>query len=320
MEKAPAVLRHFHAPDDYMLTRVGTILAAFGEDLADFTAFAASFDTAFKTQWQADYDAAMAVLADETITDQLKALSEDLETAMTAARNKWSELSFFVKRAFPDSRARQDEFGANDYRNARETAMGLTRFMSKAHVTAEKYKTNLIAKDYTQAKIDEIAALGLAVAAADSAQEQFKDERRSTTEDRVKILNKPYDTMVIVNEAAQIIYAESAAKRKTYTFQPTGNDIDGPGFYPGTVASGAAAEVAHIDYRADRELSFQNTGEGILQFYLTGGGLSPQGEIVNVNPGATEVRTMAAMDATGNHIVVNNPGETACTFVVTVGA
>ena len=320
MAKAPIPERHYDATDSYMLQRVTTILAAFGDDLADFTAFAASFDSAFKTQWQTDLDAAMAVLDDETVVDQQKALSEAVVNAMTNARNKWSELKFFVKQAFPSSTGRQDEFGANDYDKVRASQIGMIRFMEKAHTTAEKYKTSLIAKAYTQEKIDEIATLGAALAAADSAQEGFKGSRRVQTEERNALMNKVYDTMLVVNEAAQIIYADSAAKRKTYSFQPIGDTIDGPGFYPGTAGAGTAAEVAHINYRADRELSFQNTGDGILQFYLSGGGLSPQGEIVNVNAGATETRTMAAMDATGNHIIVNNPGESACTFVVTVGA
>lgn len=323
MPPSPKVERIYDVTDNTMFERVATIQDLFAEDLADFTAFDPEFDETFHSNWVADLEAAQALATDETVQDESAALTEAVNTAMAAGRDKWVEVKYFMEKGFPNSKAKQNEFGADDYRKVSVVQKDFIQFLDNLHTKAEKYKVELIAKHYTQPQIDEIETLRDNLFAANKAQEDWKKSRLTATEDRRVALNKVYTTVVQVNKAAQVIFRDSYAKRSQYVFDPNGDGagVDGPGDYTGTVGVDERKEVAHINYRADRVLTFQNTGDAVLQFYLTGGSLLPgDAVIVTLVSGGTQSHPMSDLDASANHIIVHNASGDACTYKVTVGA
>lgn len=321
MPETPKVERAYTVSDATMLERLATIQSLFAEDLADFTAFDADFNATFRDEWTADREAAEALSTDETIQDELADLTQNVDEAMAAGRDKWNEIKYFIKKAFPDRPARQNEFGADDYREASVVQRDFIGFLEKLHAKAEKYKVELIAAKYTQAQIDEIETLRSNLAIANRAQENFKAQRLSDTEDRKIALNKPYLTMVRVNEAAQIIYINSEAKRSQYVFDPNGEGGSGPAVYIGSIGAGEKKNIAEVTYNATRTISLQNTGTPPLQLSLSIAPDAIEGNAAIVAPGATVERTMEELneDTTATYVVLLNESETSGAYIVTVG-
>ena len=115
----------------------------------------------------------------------------------------------------------QNEFGYDNYDRVRQSQTGMIGFMENFHRVAEKYKEKLIAENYTQERIDEIKALREKLHLSNEKQEAFKKGRPVLTQDRIILLNKPWDTAVIVHKAAKNIFHEDAAKFAQYKLPAT---------------------------------------------------------------------------------------------------
>lgn len=322
MPEKPPVIRHYSGSDPSMLEKVSVIHGLFTTDLADFTAFDADFDADYRDDWQDDIEAAQSLTSDETIQDQLAQLTEDVETAMGLARDKWTEVKYFANKAFPDSRGKLHEFGADDYRAASGSQRLMIPFMRQLHAAAEKYHTQLIAKSYTQGQIDEIETLQLALFTANNVQEQFKKSRLGLTEERINVLNKPYDRVAQVNEAAQIIYINSAAKRAEYTFDPhSGGGGGGGTTYTGTVAPLETKTIATVVYGAGTAVRLGNTGSTELEFSLRVVEGASGGSSVNLASGASQDLTMGDMNdnPSATFLVVENMAEAVGAYSVVMG-
>ena len=81
----------------------------------------------------------------------------DIQTGLTAdvaevekkCRKVYQRLKIFVEKAFPTARAKQNEFGFNDYSNTTSIS-DLIKFMHKVSITANKYSTDLLGVSYTR--------------------------------------------------------------------------------------------------------------------------------------------------------------------------
>jgi len=92
----------------------------------------------------------------------------------------------------------------------------MIQFMNQFHTTAVKYSAQLLAKGFTQAKIDEIGSLKTALDEANQKQEAFKKDRGVLTQERVGKLNTAWQRMQDVCNAAKYVYAENYAKLARY--------------------------------------------------------------------------------------------------------
>jgi hypothetical protein len=215
-----AIKRDFNIPDDDMIQDARVKRASFEEDKADFVSFDPDFADPFSANFNTNINLAEATDDDETVTDQQQQLTTVLLNEMKKCRDKFQDSKIFIVKAFPDNVDVQNEFGFNDYLQAQKGQNSFIGFMFKFHNIATKYKTELIAKNYTQPKIDEILTLHDSLRDANVAQDLFMKNRPVKTRDRILKMNKAWEGEVTICAAGKRIYKNDFAKYQRYLLPP----------------------------------------------------------------------------------------------------
>lgn len=211
------ISRNYHLSDARFLEYSDVIAATLPDDLADFTAFDATVTTDYVTRLQQAIADAKSISPDGLVMDEVAEETQKVETAMNDCYDDYKTVAFFVRKAFPDNPALQNQFGKNDVQRARKSQPTMVAFMESLAKTAEKYSTDLVQAGCPQALIDGLAGKAAALHDANIVQETSKKDRGLTTQDRVEKLNKVYDLLKPLHEMARIIYRDNPPKLKIYT-------------------------------------------------------------------------------------------------------
>ncbi len=298
------IVRMYNGTDAFMTESARIIHDLFAIDIALFTAFDSTLDGAFKTSYLAEVTAAEQVIADTAIVDQQVSLTEKADVSMDAARNKYNEIKYFVQKAFKESMGTQNEFGLNDYERARKNKSQMAQFLFELHVAADKYSNQLIMVGYNQAGIDAILPLREELLTNNISQKVFQKQRPKLTEDRIKVLNACYKSMVQINAAAQIVFMNDFAKQNQYVYLPSSEQDDSLEF-SGAVAANTVLLISPVDYLATALVRFKNTGLASLTFSLSKSN-EVEGNTVELNGGAEVTKTMGELQEDGTNLLVKN--------------
>lgn len=220
MGKKDKSKRLYNISDAEMFQESKTKRGFFIEDKADFILFDADFSDPYAANWLTAITNAEALLADETLDDQGAQLTGEVEKQMTLCRDKFQDSKYFIEKAFPANVAVWNEFGYDNYNDARRVQLKLVQFMKSFHSTATKYSVQLIAKNYTQLMIDEIATLRTALDAANQAQELFLGNLGVQTQTRYLANNTAWNFSIQVCTAGKRIYKNDYAKYQRYLLPP----------------------------------------------------------------------------------------------------
>ena len=205
-----------------MIQEATTTHQLFVADMADFTAFDSNFTPAYAADWLADINTAQAFPTDELYRDQIQVRTQSVQDSMQACRAKYIELKYFVQKAFTNNKAVQQEFGLDDYTNARKSDIKLQEFSIRMHQIATKYSAALIAVGYTAPQIAAILTLANALGVDNIDQEVYIKEQLTTTQNRKEIMNAVYEKRTLVAQAAKIVYASNFAKYQQYLLPNSG--------------------------------------------------------------------------------------------------
>ncbi|MBI4946167.1 MAG: hypothetical protein HY840_07175 [Bacteroidetes bacterium] len=217
------IKRIYHVADSTMLDSADVFHALYVVDEADYSGFSSAIFTAnFKTDFLAEINAARAVVQDMINIDEMAE-----ETALVTAKTKecadyFISAKFFIEKAFPDNQAVWNQFGYNDYRKASRSQSKMIGFMEMFFIVATKYTAQLNAQGFTAAKIAQIQTLETQLRTEQLDQETFKKNRPLWTQDRIIILNKPYQRMVDIHNASKTIYKNNFAKLHQYALPHSG--------------------------------------------------------------------------------------------------
>jgi hypothetical protein len=298
------VVRIFNGSDAFMTESARVIHDLFATDIAAFTAFDSTLNGAFVTAYLAEVVAAEQVIADTAIVDQQVILTEKADKSMDLARIKYNEVKYFVQKAFKDSLGTQNEFGLNDYERARKNKSQMAQFLFEMHVAADKYGAELIAAGYNQAGIDAILPLRDELLTNNISQKVFQKQRPKLTEDRVKVLNTCYKTMMQINAAAQIVFIDDFAKQNQYVYMPSSEQDDSLEFI-GVAPIDTVTLIGTVDYLATAIVRFRNTGLASLTFSLSQT-LDIESNAIELNGGAEVTKTMGELQVDGINLLVKN--------------
>jgi len=211
------LIRLFRITDGEMLLKAAVFLNLFITDEAEFFAFSeVIFAPSFKTDFQADIDAAHHELEDYEVVGDLKIETQEFLQKLKECEVHYRELKFFVQKAYPGSKTMVARFGFPKYRNAKKSQGGMILFIEALAYAAEKYKVKLIAQGYTQARIDELQTLVAEVKQQGIEQEEAKADRLQKTRERIVAMNMVWDRMVTINRASKTIYRDNYTKLKQY--------------------------------------------------------------------------------------------------------
>lgn len=305
--EAIEIKRAYASADAKMAEAARTIFGLLTEDLAAFTAFDSTINAAFLTAYELAIDNADTVVADSAVIDQLVSKTEDVTYAMDLARGKYRDVKYFVQKAFPGSVGIQGEFGLNDYAFARRNSSQMIQFLDEMHNACTIYSSQLVNVGYSVLAIDEITEIRGKLQDGNFVQEVFKKKRPKLTEDRIIVLNKCYNTMVLINAAAQLVFRTDYAKQKQYVYNPSpGSDVDEEEF-EGTVAVSTTKTITTVGFE-DAVYTFRNTGLVPLTFSLVISEEVMSAEQVTIGGGAIVTKTSAELDPDGEavYLIVKN--------------
>lgn len=241
-------------PDADMLELSATMRVFFNEDFTDFNDYNPKFDDDYKDEWDEQITAAEDAPTDEQIHDILQQKTAAVERAMKQCRDKFQDSKMFIEDAFPGNDPVWNEFGFDRYDSMRQSQAGFIQFMYLFHKVAEKYKAELIGKNYTQDKIDEIEALAETLKDANTEQEAYKGNIPVETQNRVNLLNACYGMTSEVGRAGKLIFRNNYAKYQRYLLTPSNESPDAFSI-AGTVTDAATGSAL-----ADVAVSIESLG------------------------------------------------------------
>lgn len=249
-------------------------------DLIDFMAFDASIDSNYLSLFDAAIIAAENHPDDETVVDIQTGFTAAVVDTEKKCRKVYQRLKIFVEKAFPISRAVQNEFGFNDYGNLSNTA-DLIKFMHKINTTANKYSADLLAVSYTLTDITGLATLHNELVTAVDNQEEYKSERMKLTDEREALLGKLYEFISFIGKIGKIIYEDNRAQYARYLLPSTNNNN-----IPTQRIGTQAREVVKADVQAADYYTLRVLTNGLpLQFYIApNGSSSVPSTAITLNP------------------------------------
>jgi hypothetical protein len=282
MNTPDATNRDYKISDDSMLQDSRTTLGHFTNDAPAFAALDPDFDpnlpTPFSTLWGTAIDTAASAPTDEQVVDMQTNLTQEVEAISDACRDQFQKAKYFIEKAFPNKKAVWNEFGYDNYDDARKSTDKLITFMAVFSTTAIKYSAQLVAANYPQASIDAIAPLRLTLVNAKTALEMAKNSRVGSTQSRVTLMNAVWAYRTKVAKAAKNVFANNFAQYKTYLLpasDETGFDIkgtvtdksNGKPLVDVTVSNGTPADDTTTD--SNGKYGFAKLSEGNYSFTFT---------------------------------------------------
>jgi hypothetical protein len=224
MATKKTIRRTYTGSDSYTLENGQTLHDLFVLDLAEFIAKLPELDDPFAQNWQDAIDAAINYTDDSVILGQIAPQTLSVTEAMKAGKEKYNEVIFYAAQHFGKNSPVLKEFGKGKaYDTAIRSQEKMFQFLDELSTTANKYNTQLIAKGYTQAAIDEIATLRNALNANNRAQNLSIKGRPVISEGRTIAYNLAYSYQRKVIDAAQLVYKNNPAKLEQYTYSPPVN-------------------------------------------------------------------------------------------------
>ncbi len=213
-----SVKRRYKTSDAYMTQEARLIHALADADLERFTAYDNQINAGSQAAFFALIVSAESVVSDTAVVAQQLQAGEALLSHMEAARAKYNEVKYYVRKAFPDSRGTWDEFGVQEYPEVRKNPSKMILFLGELWKTALKYEVPLLAAGYTTAAIAAIDTIGNDLLQTNTNRNRTMRQRPGQTEERIIALNACHAHMTQINAAAQLVYAGDYAKRQQFVF------------------------------------------------------------------------------------------------------
>jgi hypothetical protein len=216
------IKRLYSMEDELMLTRAATQKGNLQNDLAAFTAKFPWINAAYVTSYQTDITTADAIPRDNTVMTDVKVLTADVNASVVEGREALSQLFRYAEITYPTDKVRQRVFGQDLLAKARSDQEKMENLLEHANGFADKlpYKTDLIAKGYTQPQIDNLLTISDNINTKNLLQEAAKSSRPVSTQDRISVYNIVFERMQTISTCAQEVFEGNPAKIQQYQIYP----------------------------------------------------------------------------------------------------
>ena len=318
---AVKIVRLYRCPDSIMIEAADTLIALYTDDESEFFAYnAVMFPPEFKTTFQTHITAAHNVIKDMVVVDEQQEESLEVTAKMKECFAYFQRMKPTIMFTFPNKPAVWNQFGFNDYDFARRSHGRMVQFMDMLHKTSVKYSVELIAKGWTQVKIDQCETLAGELKTENTEQEQAKKDRPVETQERIVVLNTCWEDMVFVTNAAKAVFYDNFAKLHQYTLPAGGADEQHT--FDLDIAVGETENVTEQTFAEEEEITIDNLGTGDLDIGLVlnlEDAVAP-GVGVTIAGGTSETVTASQLgDVSQNHFLnVTNNGSVvgSCRVVI----
>jgi hypothetical protein len=219
---AEEINRLYNMEDEVLLTRAQTQKNNLNTDAALFLARFPWLTAAYITSYQTDISTAEAFPLDDTVMTNISALTADVNASVIEGKGALNILFLFGEITYPKDKVKQRVFGQDKMDKARNDQEKMINLLEHANSFADKdpYKTDLLAKGYTQTEIDALLTVADNIRTKNGLQENAKSSRPVTTQERITVYNTVFERMGLVFRCAQVVFAGNPAKIEQYRVYP----------------------------------------------------------------------------------------------------
>lgn len=292
--------RLYSTSDASMLEYALLVHLRYTNNLADFTAYDSDLDSVLADTLLAEIQLAEGFVSDDQFVDVVADTTRNMLEQMKVCKDFFQRhLLYYVQKTFPNREEIWNEFGDNDYKRDSRNQAQFIQFMLRAYQTAQKYETELTAKNFTPALMDELRDVGLELQTLNLTQEDAKGGRKTATGQRIVLLNNVWMTVQQIRRAVKAVYYDDYAKLQLFLLPWAGGVPTNEDEITGSVAQGATIVVAVPGLQPSSVITINNLGTVPLMFCAGEVGAMPCLDGLEIAPGDSQSVTMLSLAPVG---------------------
>jgi hypothetical protein len=211
--------KNYSMKDALMLQQSHVKRQHFIDNQGDFELLDPDFADPFKVNWNTSILASEVLPTDESRDDEISIETADVLETIAKAKQRIRELKYFAMKAFPNSTEELRTLGFDDYDEASNSQSELATLLGRMYNYSENtFKTELLAVNYTQPKIDGLLAVKDELQLENKEQDTMIQNTPIATQERNTQLNETFAFWKKVNLASKVIYSNDYAKLNLFLF------------------------------------------------------------------------------------------------------
>ncbi|PXY00860.1 hypothetical protein DF185_13255 [Marinifilum breve] len=184
----------------------------------EFVAFSPHFTAETQAELKTLFETASNIPSDNTYIDIQAKATENVNKELAASGKFFQRCKFDIEMGFPNDKKVWNQFGFNDYDNARKSGKLMYLFLTDFDMIANKYKEALTAEGWTEDTFSAILAHRDKLKGFMDEQSDCILKRNRATEERTIALNALYEKLAIYFKAARIMYEDDEDLLKWFRF------------------------------------------------------------------------------------------------------
>ncbi|MDQ2180822.1 hypothetical protein [Marinifilum sp. D714] len=210
--------RSYSGTDANFIIDSGQKINLIKEKHDDFMAFSPHFTSETLAELDSLYTKASNIPSDHTYIDIQAKATENVNKELAASGKFFQRCKFDIEMAFPNDKKVWNQFGFNDYEEARRSGKLMYLFLTDFDMIANKYKAELSANGWTEETFSAILAHRDKLKGFMDEQSDCILKRNRATEERTIALNALYEKLAIYFKAARIMYEDDPDLLKWFKF------------------------------------------------------------------------------------------------------
>ncbi|PKQ65919.1 hypothetical protein BZG02_02640 [Labilibaculum filiforme] len=210
--------RSYYGSDANFINFASQRIKLIEEKHADFIGFSPIFTSEGFAELKTIYDEACNITSDNAYIDIQAKATENVKLDLDACCKFYQRCKFDIQMAFPNDKKMWDQFGFNDYEEARKSGKYMYMFLTDLHMVSTRNTAALQKIGWTEESFSQILTLRDKLKADMILQSDCIMDRSRATENRTNKLNSLYEKMAVYFKAARILYDSNEETLKWFKF------------------------------------------------------------------------------------------------------
>jgi len=210
--------RSYSGTDANFINFAGQGVGLITEKHDDFVQFTPIFTAESLNDLTTVYNEACNIPSDNTYVDIQAKATESVKLKLEQCCKFFQRCKFDIEIAFPNDKKMWDQFGFNDYEEARRNPKFMYMFLTDLHMIAMRNAAPLVTVGWTDESFELILNHRDSLKLKMNTQSDSIMDRSRATEDRVLKLNNLYEKLAIYFKAARILYDGNEEILKWFKF------------------------------------------------------------------------------------------------------
>ncbi|WP_461632114.1 hypothetical protein [Labilibaculum euxinus] len=215
--------RSYYGTDANFISFSGPRIKLIEEKHNDFINFSPIFTPEGLTDLKAVYDEACNITSDNAYVDIQAKATENVKLDLDACCKFFQRCKFDIQMAFPNDKKMWDQFGFNDYEEARKSGKNMYMFLTDLHMVSVRNAEPLLKLGWTDESFSKILAHRDSLKANMILQSDCIMDRSRATDNRMLKLNNLHEKMAVYFKAARILYEDNEETLKWFKFPAASN-------------------------------------------------------------------------------------------------